>query len=67
MIEITVNNETQHIASHSTLADVLHTLNLPEKGIAVAHNAEVVRRAQWAQTVLQNGDRIDVIRAVQGG
>lgn len=36
-------------------------------GIAVAVNQSVVRRASHAQTLLKEGDQIEIIRAVQGG
>lgn len=34
---------------------------------AVARNHEVVPRAEWAHTVLADGDVIEVVRPVQGG
>jgi len=40
---------------------------VPARGVAVAINGEVVRRAEHANRVLKEGDRVEVIRAVQGG
>lgn len=37
------------------------------RGIAVAVNGAVVARSAWSQTVLLDGDRIDIVTAVQGG
>ncbi len=37
------------------------------KGFAIALNGAVVRRDAWAQTVLSEGDRVEIIRAMQGG
>jgi sulfur carrier protein len=43
-------------------------LDLPDpKGFAIALNGAVVRRAAWASTALNEGDRIEIIRAMQGG
>lgn len=40
----------------------------PEKpGIAVALNDAVVRRGEWTGTELEEGDRVEVITAMQGG
>lgn len=40
----------------------------PEKpGIAVAVNDTVVRRSDWKQTELADGDHVEVITAMQGG
>ncbi|MCW1249033.1 sulfur carrier protein ThiS [Acaricomes phytoseiuli] len=36
-------------------------------GLAVARNGEVVPRASWASTRLADGDRLDIVTAVQGG
>jgi len=36
-------------------------------GIAVAVNGEVVPKGTWSQRKLQEGDKVEIIRAVQGG
>ncbi|GLS42099.1 hypothetical protein GCM10007884_00840 [Methylobacterium brachythecii] len=40
---------------------------LPSEGIAIALNGRVVRRKDWAETALSEGDRIEIVRAMQGG
>jgi sulfur carrier protein len=43
-------------------------LDLPTpKGFAIALNGAVIRRDAWAITALQDGDRVEIIRAMQGG
>ena len=43
-------------------------LDLPDpKGFAIALNGEVVRRDAWAATALNDGDRVEIIRAMSGG
>lgn len=37
------------------------------QGIAIALNGRVVRRDAWAQTRLSEGDRVEIVRAMQGG
>ena len=37
------------------------------KGFAIALNGAVVRRDAWAATPLNEGDRVEIIRAMQGG
>lgn len=37
------------------------------QGVAIALNGRVVRRAEWAATPLSEGDRIEIVRAMQGG
>ena len=43
-------------------------LELPNpKGFAIALNGAVVRRDAWEATTLNDGDRVEIIRAMQGG
>ena len=37
------------------------------RGFAIALNGEVVRAARWDETPLNEGDRVEIIRAVAGG
>jgi sulfur carrier protein len=37
------------------------------RGIAVAINGAVVPRAAWADTALEPGDRVEIVRVLQGG
>ncbi|GBU16076.1 MULTISPECIES: sulfur carrier protein ThiS [Methylobacterium] len=37
------------------------------QGIAIALNGRVVRKREWAQTPLREGDRVEIVRAMQGG
>jgi sulfur carrier protein len=38
-----------------------------ERGVAVAVDGEVVPRGEWSDTPLREGQRVEVVRAVQGG
>ena len=38
-----------------------------QQGVAVAVNAEVVPRSQWAESKIAAGDRIEIVGAKQGG
>lgn len=62
-----VNGEEWELTDGCTVADVLDRLRAPESGIAVACRGEVVPRAAWRDTPVRDGDRIDVLTAVQGG
>jgi sulfur carrier protein len=37
------------------------------QGIAIALNGRVLRRKDWAGTAITPGDRIEIVRAMQGG
>jgi sulfur carrier protein len=57
------------IVEGATVASLLNHLGIEggQKGIAVAVNDEVVPRSQWSAHALADGDRVEIIRATQGG
>jgi len=40
---------------------------LPQKSILVEHNGLALRRHEWAERVLAEGDRVEFVRMVAGG
>lgn len=64
-----INGTEREIYGVATLNDLLRALGFPPErpGTAVARNEVVVPRARWMETPLAEGDRIEVITAVQGG
>lgn len=63
---ITVNGKETPLAG-ATIADVLAHLDVPDRGVAVAVDAEVIPRGEWATVVLPDGAHVEVVTAVQGG
>jgi len=68
-VKISVNQSFLDVAEGATLRDVLAHVDIEpdRRGIAVAVNDQVVRRQQWAEKTVANGDRIEIIQATQGG
>lgn len=64
---ITVNDEPFEIPSGSSLSDLALLKQLPDKGVAVAVNNNMVTRAEWQNRILAPGDDVVIIRAVCGG
>jgi sulfur carrier protein len=64
---VVVNGTERELADGATVADVLAAIDVPPRGIAVALDGEVVRRSDWAGTVLPPGGSVEVLTAVQGG
>lgn len=67
MITVLLNDVPRELPRGETVLALLRELVLPQRGIAVAVNGEVVRRAEWASHELAEGDRVDVLTAAQGG
>ena len=66
-MNIVLNGSPRELADGATIADVLALLEAPDRGIAVAIDAEVVPRGEWASIQLRDGSRVEVVQAVQGG
>lgn len=68
-VAVIVNGEPRELPAGATVASLIASLhNAPDgRGVAVAVEGEVVPRAQWPTTELQDGAAIEVVVAVQGG
>ncbi|MFF3611013.1 sulfur carrier protein ThiS [Streptomyces sp. NPDC002580] len=66
-MNIVVNGERRRIAAGTALDTLVATLTPAPSGVAAALNETVVPRAQWPSTSLTDGDRVEVLTAVQGG
>jgi sulfur carrier protein len=66
---ILVNGETRELAPGTTVGALLAALEIPggARGVAVAVDAEVVPRGCWETTTIDDGARVEVLRAIQGG
>lgn len=65
-MQITLNGETRETDATS-VAELLGELKFEPTSLAVAVNESVVRRADFGAHVLNAGDIVEIIRAVQGG
>jgi len=66
---ITVNGKRRELPAGATVATVVELLcDAPDgRGVAVAVAGEVVPRAAWSRTPLEDGAGVEVVAAVQGG
>ena len=68
MIDVLVNGDKRTIPEASTVRSLLEALGVADRqGTAVAVNMTVVPRQAHVDTVLQAGDRVEVVQAVGGG
>ena len=66
-LDIVVNGQPRQIAAGSTVKDLIETLGLGGKPVAVERNRVVVPRARHGETPLVTGDRLEVVTFVGGG
>lgn len=68
-MRVAVNGEPKELPAPCTLMDLLKLLQLEATslGLAVAVNRQVIPRSQWATTLLEEGDKVELVYARQGG
>ena len=62
-----LNGETRTAPTPLTVLELLRRSELLQRRVAVAINAEVVPKSRFADVVIRDGDRVEVIQAVGGG
>lgn len=63
---VKINGENLDMAG-KTLAEYLETTSYDPKRIAVERNGEIVPKAQYGETLLEDGDSVEVVSFVGGG
>ena len=66
-MEIELNGAPHPVAENLNVQDLVASLDLENKSLAVAINREVVPRSKWVERVLQPSDRVDIVKAIGGG
>lgn len=66
---VIINGKPTELPYALTLAELLiqNGVTIEQKGFAVAYNDEVVMKSQWKTIKVQEGDRLEIVRATQGG
>ena len=64
---IQLNGEPCELPAEQTLADLLERMALTGRRVAVELNLDIVPRSLYAQTRLNEGDRIEIVHAIGGG
>ncbi len=67
MIQLSVNGESRAFPQGTNLAALIDELALAGKKIAVERNGDIVPRSRYGETLLEAGDRIEIVVAVGGG
>jgi sulfur carrier protein len=68
-VTIWLNGEEAELLPGTSLAEAVAASGAPpdSRGIAAAVDGEVVPRDRWQDTQLAEGQRVEVVQAVQGG
>lgn len=66
-MRVSLNGEMTDVPVSLNLAALLEHLKLPLDRVAVELNLEIVPRAQWLTTTVNDGDHLEVVHFVGGG
>ncbi|HKC62894.1 MAG TPA: sulfur carrier protein ThiS, partial [Pyrinomonadaceae bacterium] len=64
---IELNGEQRDVPASITLSELIKNLSLAPERLAIELNRRVVRRNDWQQIVLTEGDRVEIVHFVGGG
>jgi sulfur carrier protein len=69
-MKLQINGEEREFANAAvpfTLAALIESLGMKPDRVAVELNRDIVPRALWSETALNEGDRLEVVQFVGGG
>ena len=66
-MRIVLNGQTRTLEPGTTLAGLVSSLGLGGRRMAAEVNEEVIPRSEYADFVLGDGDRVEIVHAVGGG
>ena len=64
---IRLNGEPHDIPGPLPVADLLATLGVDPRRVAVEHNLVVVKRERYESTIVAAGDEVEIVNFVGGG
>jgi len=66
-MRLLLNGEERDVAGVVTIADLVASLGLDARKVAVERNLEIAPRSTYADTALSDGDRIEIVTFIGGG
>ena len=67
VITVSLNGKTRQFDSPLKVSRLLDQLDLTGKRLAVEMNGEIVPKSRHADTLIEDGDRLEIVVAVGGG
>jgi sulfur carrier protein len=66
-MRVSANGKPYHVDVGTTVAGFIRARELDPRFVVVERNGEPLERASYEETVLSDGDRLELVRAVAGG
>ncbi|MGE0405760.1 MAG: sulfur carrier protein ThiS [Candidatus Korobacteraceae bacterium] len=66
-MKIKINGEQRELAKAFALSALIEEMGMKADRVAIERNGEIVPRSRWQETVVEDGDRLEVVHFVGGG
>jgi sulfur carrier protein len=66
-MRVTANGAVYEIDPGTTVEGFIRSRRLDPRLVVVEHNGEPLERSRYEATLLEDGDRLELVRAVAGG
>ena len=66
-IKIKVNGKIKNISENTSLLDIVKSLKIPIKKVAIELNQEIIDKKKLKNVKIQNGDKIEIVHFIGGG
>ena len=66
-MQIRLNGDTFEIANPLSISELLASLNIDPRRVAVEHNLDIIKRARYDTTIINEGDAVEIVNFVGGG
>ena len=67
VISVYVNGAKTDISQNTSLRALLNQLEIAGEKVAIERNLEIVPKSLYAETILTDGDRLEVVHFIGGG
>jgi thiamine biosynthesis protein ThiS len=66
-LQITLNGDRLEVAGPLSVSELLNRLEIDARRVAVEHNLVVLKRAAFGETLVRDGDQVEIVNFVGGG
>ena len=66
-MQITLNGEKREFSNIVTISDLIATLSINIKQVAIEQNRRIISRSAHASTAIHEGDDIEIVEFIGGG
>jgi thiamine biosynthesis protein ThiS len=66
-VKIRLNGDPYELPAPLSIAALLESLQIEPRRVAVEHNLDIIKRARYDTTIVNEGDEVEIVNFVGGG